>query len=129
MEVVLMVDALVALHDAEGLRAFLPIAERMRRAVAVLAPAADRAVGLTHLWEDDAAGARPLLQRALAEYDRLGNPFEAARTREYLADALPADERSPVLEAALRQYERLGATPYAERLRTARVAGAVSEGA
>ena len=117
-EVVLMVDALVALHDAEGLRAFLPIAERMRHAVAVLAPAADRAVGLTHLWEDDAAGARLLLERALAEYERLGNPFEAARTREYLADALPADKRAPVLEAALRQYEQLGAKPHAERVRS-----------
>src|SRR5438309_1817762 len=124
-EVVLMVDALVALHDAEGLRAFLPIAERMRRAVAVLAPAADRAVGLTHLWEDDAAGARPFLERALAEYERLGNPFEAARTGEYLADALPADERAPVLDAALQQYEQLGATPHAERVRVVNVAGGV----
>src|SRR5438874_6991614 len=75
-EVVLMVDALVALHDAEGLRAFLPIAERMPQAVAVLAPAADRAVGLMHLWEDDAARARLLLERSLAEYERLGIPFE-----------------------------------------------------
>src|SRR3989440_3509089 len=125
MEVVLMVDALVALHDAEGLRAFLPIAERMRRAVAVLAPAADRAVRLMHFWEDDAAGARPLLERALAEYERLGNPFEAARTGEYLADALPADERAPVLDAALQQYEQLGATPHAERVRAVNVAGGV----
>src|SRR5947207_5554121 len=99
-----MVDALVALHDAEGLRAFLPTAERMREAVAVLGPAIDRATGLLHLWKGDAAGARPLLQRALAEYERLGNPFEAARTREYIADASPADERGPLLEVALQQY-------------------------
>src|SRR5437588_2499473 len=39
LEAVLMVDALVALHDAEGLRAFLPQAERIRQAVALLAPA------------------------------------------------------------------------------------------
>src|SRR5207247_9914459 len=117
-EVVLMVDALVALHDAEGLRAFLPTAGRMRQAVAVLAPAIDRATGLLHLWKGDAAGAQPLLERALAEYERLGNPFEAARTREHLAEALPADERGPMLEAALRLYEQLGATPYAERVRS-----------
>jgi tetratricopeptide (TPR) repeat protein len=117
LEVVLMVEALVALHDAEGLRAFLPEAERIRQAVAVLGPAIDRATGLMRFWEGDPAGARPLLERALAEYDRLGNPFEAARTREYLAEALPAEKRGPVLEAALRAYEQLGATPYAERLR------------
>src|SRR5207248_11743678 len=87
LEAVLMVDALVALHDGEGLRAFLPQAERIRQAVAVLGPAIDRATGLLHLWEGDTTGARPLLERALAEYKRLGNPFEAARTSEYPTDA------------------------------------------
>ena len=116
-EAVLMVDALVALHDAEGLRAFLPTAMRIREAVAILAPAADRAGGLLRLWERDAAGARPLLEKALAQYERLANPFEAARTREYLAEALPAADRAPVLDAALRQYEQLGAAPSAERVR------------
>jgi len=111
LEAVLMLDALVALHDAEGLRAFLPAVEQMREAVAVLAPASDRALGALRLWEGNSAGARLSLERALAEYERLGNPFEAARTRELLAEALPADERTPVLDAALRQYEQLGATP------------------
>ena len=63
------------------------------------------------------------LEEALAEYERLGNPFEAARTREYLAQALPAEARAPVLAAALREYEQLGATPYAESLRSAEVTG------
>jgi hypothetical protein len=112
LEVVLMLDALVALHDAEGLRAFLPEADRIREAVAVLGPASDRARGLLRLWDGDSAGARLPMERALAEYERLGNPFEAARTREYLAETLPADERAPVLDAAMRQYEHLGATPY-----------------
>jgi tetratricopeptide (TPR) repeat protein len=112
LEAVLMVDALTELHDAEGLRAFLPEADRIREAIAVLGPAIDRAVGLLHLWEGDAAGARLSLERALTEYERLGNPFEAARTRENLAQALPPDERAPVLDAAMRQYEHLGATPY-----------------
>ncbi|HXN57719.1 MAG TPA: adenylate/guanylate cyclase domain-containing protein [Candidatus Angelobacter sp.] len=119
LEAVLMVDALVELQDADGLRAFLPEAERIRQAVAGLGPAIDRAVGLMHLWEGDAATARPLLGGALAEYERLGNPFEAARTREYLASALPARERAPVLDAARRQYERLGATPSVQRVRSA----------
>ena len=117
METVLMLEALVALHDAEGLRAFLPEAERIRHAVAALGPAIDRATGLLHLWEGDANGARPTLERALAEYERLGNPFEAARTREHLADALPAEKRGPVLDAALRDYELLGAAPHVKRVR------------
>ena len=96
-----------------------------RQAVAVLGPAIDRAAGLLRLWEGDTTGARPLLERALAEYERLGNPFEAARTREYLAEALPIDDRAPVLDAALRQYEQLGATPHIERVRDAKVAGGV----
>ncbi|HEX9097178.1 MAG TPA: adenylate/guanylate cyclase domain-containing protein [Candidatus Dormibacteraeota bacterium] len=117
LEVLLMVEALVALHDAEGLRTFLPAAEHIRQAIAMLAPAIDRAQGLLRLWEGDAAGARPFFERALAEYERLGNPFEAARTREHLADALPSDQRAPILEASLREYEQLGATPYVEGLR------------
>src|SRR5256884_850615 len=125
LEAVLMVDALVALHDAEELRAFLPQGERIRHAVAVLGPAIDRATGLLHLWEGDTTGARPLLERALAEYERLSNPFQAPRNREYLAEALPIDERAPLLDAALRQYEKLGAAPHAERVRAANVAGAV----
>jgi len=122
LEAVLIVDALVALHEADGLRAFLREVEPMRQAVALLPPACDRAIGLLRLWEGDAAAGRVSLERALAEYERLGNPFEAARTREYLADALPAKERAPMLEAALRQYERLGATPSVERVRSAAVA-------
>jgi hypothetical protein len=122
LEAVLMVEALVALRDAEGLRAFLPDAKRIREAVAVLAPASDRAAGLMRLWEGDGAGARSLLERALASYERLGNPFEAARTREFLAGTLPSSERRPMLDAALRAYERLGATPSAQRVRSAGVA-------
>ena len=120
-----MVDSLVQQQDAEGLRAFLPEAARIREAVAVLGPASDRAAGLLRLWEGDAPGARVLLDRALAEYERLGNPFEAARTREYLAEALPADERAPILDAAWRQYEQLKATPYAVRLRSADMASGI----
>src|SRR5438309_3598357 len=59
LEWLLMVDALVDLRDAEGLRTLLPQTERVRSAVALLGPAMDRAVGMLHLWEGDATGARP----------------------------------------------------------------------
>src|SRR5256884_7093059 len=74
LEAVLMVDALVALHDADELRAFLPQAERIRQAVAVLGPAIARATGLLHLWMDDTAGARVLLPRGVAEDEGGGDP-------------------------------------------------------
>src|SRR5256712_7584094 len=128
LEAVLMLESLVVLHDAEGIRAFLPEAERIREAVALLGPAIDRAVGLLQLWESDAAGARPLLEGALAEYERLGNPYEAARTREYLAEALPFEQRAPILEGALRQYEQLGATHHSVRLRAADAARGIKTG-
>jgi hypothetical protein len=67
-------------------------------------------------------GLRDRAGRALAEYERLGNPFEAARTREYLAETSPAEQRAPVLEAAIRQYEQLGA-PYSERVRASMAVG------
>jgi len=101
-----MLEALVALHDSEALQAFLPEAERIRHAVAVLGPASDRASGLLRLWEGDTVGARASLERALAE-------------------ALPVNKRAMVLDAALRQYKQLGATPSAERLRSAGVSSGV----
>jgi hypothetical protein len=128
LEYALMIESLVALHDADSLRAFLPTAERMRQAIAVLGPAIDRAQGLLHLWANEPDKARPLLERAVSGYEQLANPFEAARTREYLAEALPANDRARVLDAALREYEQLGATPHAERVRAARISGGVYSG-
>jgi tetratricopeptide (TPR) repeat protein len=48
------------------------------------------------------------LRSALEAFERLPHRFEAARTREALADLLP-DERSELLAAAGSEYERLGA--------------------
>jgi hypothetical protein len=76
----------------------------------------------THVGGANRCAARPSLERALAEYERLDIPFEAARTREHVANALPAKERAPVLAAALGQYERLGATPSVQRVCSAAVA-------
>jgi class 3 adenylate cyclase/tetratricopeptide (TPR) repeat protein len=117
LEVVLMLDTCIALRDADGLRQFLPTAARLSQAIALMGPARDRAVGVLHLWSGETDAARTALNQALSRYEQLGNPFEAARTREFLAQALPPEDARPVQEAALRTYEQLGATPHAERLR------------
>ncbi|HET9005932.1 MAG TPA: hypothetical protein VFQ04_04390, partial [Actinomycetes bacterium] len=51
------------------------------------------------------------LRRALGGFERLGEAFEAARTRELLASVAPAAEVRSLLEAALATYERLGCAP------------------
>lgn len=50
------------------------------------------------------------LRRALARFERLGVPFEAARTREHLAALEPPTAAGPLLEAALWTYERPACT-------------------
>jgi hypothetical protein len=44
-------------------------------------------------------------------------PFEAAVTRERLAEIVDAPERDELLRGALEVYERLGATAKAEHVR------------
>ncbi|HKO33228.1 MAG TPA: hypothetical protein VJY85_05735, partial [Candidatus Limnocylindria bacterium] len=56
------------------------------------------------------------LRRAVEMFDGIPVVFEAARTREALADAVPG-ERAELLAAALATYERLGAAPDVERIR------------
>ena len=56
------------------------------------------------------------LRSALEAFERLPDVFEAARTREALAEAIPP-ERESLLRAALSTYEQLGAAPHAARVR------------
>jgi hypothetical protein len=51
------------------------------------------------------------LRRALGGFERLGEAFEAARTRERLAEVEPAGVARSLLEAALATYERLACAP------------------
>ena len=57
------------------------------------------------------------LRRALAGFERLGEAFEAARTREHLASVAPAAEARSLLEAALATYERLACAPRGRAVR------------
>jgi hypothetical protein len=58
------------------------------------------------------------LRRALAGFERLRVPFEAAATRERLAEIVPAAQARPLLEAALATYALLGARPRHEAVRS-----------
>jgi hypothetical protein len=56
------------------------------------------------------------LRSALDAFERIPDVFEAARTREALADAVES-ERPALLAAALSAYEQLGAAPHVARVR------------
>ena len=117
VELVAMLDALIALEDWEGLRAFLPEARRRAAELVLVGPAADRAEGVAAAAAGDTERARELLGAAVAGFDAV-SPFEAARSRETLAELDP-EQRDDLLAQALATFERLGARPHAERVRSA----------
>jgi class 3 adenylate cyclase/tetratricopeptide (TPR) repeat protein len=117
LEIVAMLDALVALEDWEGLRAFLPEARLRAAEVVLIAPSADRAEGVAAAAAGEMERARQLLRAAVSGFDAV-SPFDAARAREALA-AVDAAGRDDLLSDALAGYERLGAKPHAERVRAA----------
>jgi hypothetical protein len=69
-----------------------------------------------------------LLGAAVASFDRLSVPFEAAQTRELLAQVSEPEVAHDLLESALETYRRLGAAPSAARVEgaLARLPGNVS---
>ena len=120
VELAALLDALIAQQDWAELRKVLPGLRERAGELALAGPAADRAEGLMLAAAGDDAAGRVLLERAVATFDGL-SLFEAARTREMLADLDPAG-RSDVLAAALEGFERLGATPHAQRVRSRQTA-------
>jgi hypothetical protein len=114
-----LLEALIELEDWPALEEALPALRARAAADVLFPPLADRAEGLAKLAAGDRAAAERLLRAALAAYDRIGVPFEAARTRERLAGVVEGPERGELLRAALETYERLGATPHAERVQAA----------
>jgi class 3 adenylate cyclase/tetratricopeptide (TPR) repeat protein len=113
------IDAMVALHDWPGLADFLTGAQAIAAGSATLGPTMDRAKGVMTGAVGKTEAATGLLRRALEGFERLGVPFEAARTREALADVSPPRDAQALLTQALEAYESLGARPHAERARTA----------
>jgi class 3 adenylate cyclase/tetratricopeptide (TPR) repeat protein len=79
-----------------------------------LAATYDRAEGRLRALRGDPEGA-VLLRSVVERFDAQSAMFDAARTRELLADAAP-DEARDLLEAALAVYRQLGAMPHIARV-------------
>jgi class 3 adenylate cyclase/tetratricopeptide (TPR) repeat protein len=116
------IHALEAVEDWPALSALTAEVEGLRSASPYVDAHLDRATGrgLTAAGQLDEGVAA--LRRSIDTFDRIPVVFEAARTREALADTVP-DERAELLATALATYERLGATPHVERVRRKLEAG------
>jgi hypothetical protein len=121
-EALALVEACEAQGDHDSLFRFLPAARAATGYLAVLAPTCDRAEGLARAAAGNLQPAEALLTRAVAGFDAMSIPLQAARSRERLAEVRPrhADE---LLRAALQSYARLGAVRDAARAESARARG------
>jgi tetratricopeptide (TPR) repeat protein len=108
---VALLEALAALEDWPAVVKLLPEARARMDGNALLGPVSDRVEGLAHAQAGRSPEDGRALRRALAGFERLGDPFEAARTREHLAAVTPAQEARSLLEAARATYERLACAP------------------
>jgi DNA-binding NarL/FixJ family response regulator len=88
-ESVALLEGLQALGEWDRLRAFLPDARRRSASLAILVPVCDRAEGMVAAADGDSERAIELLRRAVEGFERLGVPYEIARTKTLLANELP----------------------------------------
>lgn len=116
---VAMIEALASLQEWEALLSFVAEAREMAGGMAFLEPVCDRAEGLAEAATGNRWRALESLRGALGAFESLSVPFEAARTREFIAVIALPEEARDLLEHAAATYERLGATAYAERARRA----------
>jgi class 3 adenylate cyclase len=113
--------SVAALHGLEAtgawdeLRDLLPSLTQLRGGFPRLDALAERAHGLALLAAGDAEAGIARLRASLERYKQLHMPFEAARTREALAEAVAEDARR-LLEEAGEVYLALGAAPHHERV-------------
>ena len=110
------IHAQEALEDWPALGRLADQLEPMRGASPFLGAHLDRARGRSLIADGKVDEGVAALRRAVDSFDRIPVVFEAAQTREALADAVPA-ERDELLRTALSSYERLGAAPSVERVR------------
>jgi len=107
-------DGMEATAAWDEVARFIPTLAEIRRGYPWLAALVERAQGRTLLAEGGTEGGIAALRRSIAGFDRLPMPFEAARTREALAEAVHAEARG-LLEEAVGTYRVLGAVPHLER--------------
>jgi hypothetical protein len=110
------IEALAAAGRWDDLEAEIPRARELATRFRLLEPAADRAEARLLQAQGRRTEAAGLARRALAELERLGLPFEVARTRELLADLTDDGDRGDLLAKAIATYEALGARPHVERV-------------
>jgi len=113
---VVAIHALEALEDWEALSRLAGDLDDLRSMSPYLDAHVDRARGRSLVAAGRMDEGVAVLRRSIGTFDGIPVVFEAARTREVLADALPS-ERAELLAAALATYERLGAAPHIERVR------------
>jgi DNA-binding SARP family transcriptional activator len=117
-ENLVLVEAMEAQEDHDALLTFLPAARATSGYLAAITPTCDRAEGVARAASGDLAGARELLLRAVAGFDRMSLPLQAARSREQLARVCP-ELADGLRRAALRAYTELGAARDAARVASA----------
>ena len=110
------IHALEALEDWAALGSLADQLESMRAASPFIDAHVDRARGRSLVAGGKVDEGIAALWRSVETFDRIPVVFEAAQTREALADDLP-EERTELLGAALVAYESLKATPHVERVR------------
>jgi len=111
------VEILVTLGRWDELREFVERVRPLTAATPLLGPFIDRAQARSRAAAGDHASAIDLFESAITGFASLTCPFEAARTRELLADVPGATGRQGLLGDALATYESLGAAPHAARVR------------
>jgi DNA-binding NarL/FixJ family response regulator len=115
-EAIALVEGLHALGEWDRLRAFLPDARRRSASLAILGPVCDRAEGMVASADGDTERAIELLREALAGFERLGVPYEVARTKTLLGTVMP-DGDAMLAEAITTAESLLSVQPAASAAR------------
>jgi DNA-binding CsgD family transcriptional regulator len=131
------IEARLALGDHDAAAALVDWLEQRARPLdrAFALAAASRCRGLMAAAQGQLSQSPQWFERALAEHDRAGNPFERARTVLAQGAALRRLKRKAAareaLQRALEQFEHLGATIWAAKARDelARIGGRAVSGA
>ena len=111
-----MLEALERMAMYDEMEAFLPTAQGQMGATVTIEPALGRAEALLALRRGDTKTAQALLRQSLAAFQRIGTPFEIARTMELLARIVDQPERGQLRDRAREIYVSLGAQPFAAQI-------------